>query len=125
MIKMYNKEFDRLIELAPNIATIRVYHKLMKMEPFKGGIVTSKKFIANELKLSSQYVGKVFEWLIKSNFVIKTTLNGQTQFILNKLEESTNDESSKIEHKQENHQPKQEVVRKGGKTITRMMVEGF
>ena len=27
---MYNKEFDRLIELAPNIATIRVYHKLMK-----------------------------------------------------------------------------------------------
>ena len=122
---MYNKEFDRLIELAPNIATIRVYHKLMKMEPFKDGIVTSKKFIADELKLSSQYVGKVFEWLIKSNFVVETTLNGQTQFILNKLEESTNDNSLKIEQKQENNQPKQEIIRKGGKTITRMMVEGF
>ena len=122
---MYNKEFDRLIELAPNIATIRVYHKLMKMEPFKGGIVTSKKFIADELNLSSQYVGKVFEWLIKSNFVIETTLNGQTQFILNKLEESTNNDSAKVEQKQENHQPKQEIIRKGGKTVTRMMVEGF
>ena len=122
---MYNKEFDKLIELALNIATIRVYHKLMKMEPFKGGIVTSKKFIADELKLLSQYLGKVFEWLIKSHFVIETTLNGQTQFILNNLEELVDSNNTKVDHKQENHQPKQEIIRKGGKEITRMMVEDF
>lgn len=122
---MNSKEFDRLIEIAPNIATVRVYHKLMNMEQFKGGVLTSKKFIADELGISAQYIGKVFEWLIKSNFIIETTLNGQSQFILNKLDENFDDNEPKIEQNQKNNESNQEIIQKGGKTITRMIVEGF
>ena len=122
---MYSKELDRLIEMAPNIGTIRLYNKLIKMEQFKGGVMVTRKYLAEELNLSQPYVSDIIRWLIKAEFIKENILNGQTQFILNKLDESTNNDCVKVEHKQENHQPKQEIIKKGGKTITRMMVEGF
>ena len=122
---MYSKELDKLIEIAPNIATIRVYNKLTKMEQFKGGVVTSRKYIADELNLSGQYVCKVFEWLIKAEFIKESSVNGQTQFILNKLEELVDSNIAKIEEATEKAKSKQQSISKGGKTVTRMMVEGF
>ena len=94
---MYSKELDKLIDIAPNIGTIRVFNKLSKMEQFKGGVVVSRKYLAEELNLSQPYVGDIIKWLIKSEFIKETTLNGQTQFILNKLTESEKDDSVKGE----------------------------
>ena len=44
---------------------------------------------------------------------------------LNKLDESIKENSAKEEKLQINKQPKQEVVRKGGKTVIRTMIPDF
>ena len=122
---MYEKELNQLIKLAPNVSTIRIYNMLINMEQFKGGVMVSRKYVAEELNLSIPYTHKIFDWLIKADFIKENQINGYTQIILNKLDESDNKTVEKVEQPKENPQPRQEVVRKGGKTITRMMVEGF
>ena len=122
---MYSKELDRLIEMAPNIGTIRLYNKLSKMEQFKGGVMVTRKYLAEELNLSQPYVGDIIKWLIKAEFIKENILNGQTQFILNKLDESVKENSVKEEKSQISQQTKQEVVRKGGKTVIRTMIPDF
>ena len=119
---MYSKELDKLIEIAPNIGTIRLYNKLSKMEQFKGGVMVTRKYLAEELNLSQPYVGDIIKWLIKAEFIKENILNGQTQFILNKLDESDNKSEEKVEPQQKNSQPKPTVIRKGGKTITRFEI---
>lgn len=122
---MYEKELNQLIKLAPNVSTIRIYNMLINMEQFKGGVLVSRRYVAEELNLSIPYTHKIFDWLIKADFIKENKLNGYTQIILNKLDESDNKTVEKVEQPKENHQPKQEIIKKGGKTITRMMVEGF
>ena len=122
---MYSKELDKLIEIAPNIGTIRLYNKLSKMEQFKGGVMVTRKYLAEELNLSQPYVSDIIRWLIKVEFIKENILNGQTQFILNKLDESVKENSMKEEKPQINQQPKQEVVRKGGKTVISTMIPYF
>ena len=122
---MYSKELDKLIEIAPNIGTIRLYNKLSKMEQFKGGVMVTRKYLAEELNLSQPYVGDIIKWLIKAEFIKENILNGQTQFILNKLDESVKENSVKEEKPKINQQPKQEVVSKGGKTVIRTMIPDF
>ena len=122
---MYEKELNQLIKLAPNVSTIRIYNMLINMEQFKGGVMVSRKYVAEELNLSISYTHKIFDWLIKADFIKENQINGYTQIILNKLDESDNKTVEKVEQPKKNTQPRQEVIRKGGKTITRMMVKGF
>ena len=95
------------------------------MEQLKGGVMVTRKYLAEELNLSQPYVGDIIKWLIKAEFIKENILNGQTQFILNKLDESVKENSVKEEKQQINQQPKQEVVRKGGKTVIRTMIPDF
>ena len=122
---MYEKELNQLIKLAPNVSTIKIYNMLINMEQFKGGILVSRKYVAEELNLSIPYTHKIFDWLIKAEFITETKINGYTQIILNKLDESDNKTVEKVEKPKENHQPKQEIIRKGGKTIVRTMIPDF
>ena len=87
--------------------------------------MVSRRYVTEELNLSIPYTHKIFDWLIKADFIKENQINGYTQIILNKLDESDNKTVEKVEQPKENPQPKQEVIRKDGKTITRMMVEGF
>ena len=122
---MYEKELNQLIKLAPNVSTIRIYNMLINMEQFKGGVMVSRKYVAEELNLSIPYTHKIFDWLIKADFIKENQINGYAQIILNKLDESDNKTVEKVEHPKENHQPRQEVIRKCGKTIIRTMIPDF
>ena len=122
---MYEKELNQLIKLAPNVSTIRIYNMLINMEQFKGGVMVSRKYVAEELNLSISYTHKIFDWLIKADFIKENQINGYTQIILNKLDESDNKTVEKVEQPKENSQPRQEVVRKGGKTVIRTMIPDF
>ena len=123
---MYEKELNQLIKLAPNITTIRVYNMLINMEQFKGGVVVSRKYVSEELNLSIQHTNKAFQWLIKAEFITEKKINGYNQFILNKLEDKVDEKVEKKEETQvKTSQTKQEVVKKGGKTIVRTVVPGF
>ena len=120
---MYDIELNRIIMESKNISVIKVYNKLIHMEQIKGGIISNKKFLADELGLSIQSVCSAIRMLEASGYVTETKFNGQTQFILNHVvsqnpAEKPSEPAEKIE-KQENNQPKPTVIRKGGKTITR------
>ena len=88
---------------------------LINMEQFKGGVLVSRRYVAEELNLSVSHTHKAFDWLIKADFIKENQINGYTQIILNKLDESENKTVEKVEQPKENPQPRQEVVRKGGK----------
>jgi len=125
---MYEEELGQVIMTSSNVMNIKLYYHLTKMKQFEGGIVASRKFIANELNMSAQYTHTAFNWLIENHFITERKFQGQTQFILHKIVEMTNNKPSeqaeKVE-KQENNQPKPTVIRKGGKTITRMEIPDF
>lgn len=121
---MFDEELNRIINDSKNIVIIKVYNKLIRMEKLKGGIISSKKFIADELNISSQSVANAIKWLRGSGYVTETKFQGQTQFILNhvaseKTTEKPTEPAEKVEQPKVNNQPKPTVIRKGGKTITR------
>lgn len=120
--KMYDEELNEIINKASNVVVIKVYNKLIRTEQLKGGIIISKKYIAEELNLSEQSVRNAIRLLKDDGYITETKFQGQTQFILNHL---TKEKPAESVEKVEKPQPKQEVIRKGGKTVTRMMVEGF
>ena len=122
---MYDEELNEIINNASNVVVIKVYNKLIRTEQLKGGIIISKKYIAKELNLSEQSVRNAIRLLKADGYITETKFQGQTQFILNKLDESVKENSVKEEKEQINQQPKQEVVRKGGKTVIRTMIPDF
>ena len=126
---MYEEELGQVIISSANVMNIKLYYHLTKMKQFEGGVVASRKFIADELNMSAQYTHTAFNWLIENHFITKRKFQGQTQFILHKISEMTSNKPAetveKVDQPKENPQPRQEIVRKGGKTITRMIVEGF
>ena len=78
---MFDEELNKIINDSKNIVTIKVYNQLIRMEELKGGIISSKKFIADELNISSQSVANAIKWLKVSGYVTETKFQGQTQFI--------------------------------------------
>ena len=45
---MYEQELNNIINTTNNIVIVKVYNKLIRMEQIKGGIISSKRFIADE-----------------------------------------------------------------------------
>ena len=112
---MYEDKIGELIKNAPTLSVLRVYYQLTTKEQFQGGIYTSKKAIADELGLSSSQATSAFKWLKNNGYITETRISGNTKFIINS-DNQTNNKSI------ENDQPKQEIIKKGGKTITRMEI---
>lgn len=119
---MFDEELNRIINDSKNIVIIKVYNKLIRMEELKGGIISSKKFIADELNISSQSVANAIKWLKGSGYVTETKFQGQTQFILNHVSKKSTEKPAEKLEKPENNQPKPTVIHKGGKTITRFEI---
>ena len=123
---MYSEIISKLIQSTPNVATIRVFDFLIHKNKFEGGVVISRKFIADELKLPGTSVLRAINWLIENKYLTETTSNGFSKFIINVENKQIDEVNSKEKSKEiEKTQPKQEIIRKGGKTITRMMVPDF
>ena len=96
------------------------------MTKFEGGVLINRKFIADELKLPGTSFLRAINWLIENKYLTETTSNGFSKFIINVENKQIDEVNSKEESKEiEKSQPKQEIIRKGGKTITRMMVPDF
>lgn len=126
---MFDEELNQIINDSTNIIIVKVYNKLIRMEQIKGGIFASRNFLAEQLNISNQSVSTALRMLKASGYVTETKFNGQTQFILNHVvsqnpAEKPSEQAEKIE-KQENNQPKPTVIRKGGKTITRIEIPDF
>ena len=117
---MYEQELNNIINTTNNIVIVKVYNKLIRMEQIKGGIISSKRFIADELKISGQSVANAIKWLKGSGYVTETKFQGQTQFILNHV--SSEKPVEKPVEKTEVTKPKPTIVKKGGKTITRFEI---
>ena len=117
---------SKLIQSTPNVATIRVFDFLTHKNQFEGGVVISRKFIADELKLPGTSVLRAINWLLENKYLTETTLNGFSKFIINVENKQIEDVKAKDEPQElEKSQPKQEIIRKGGKTITRKMIPDF
>ena len=121
---MYEEELNQIITESNSIAVIKVYNKLIHMESIKGGVISSKKYIAEELGFPVQTISYAIKLPISSGYITKTTFQGQTQFILNKICEDKKEPEKSAENKIKSP-PNEEIVRKGGKTIIRKMVPGF
>ena len=82
-MKMYSEIISKLIQSTPNVATIRVFDFLIHKNKFEGGVVISRKFIADELKLPGTSVLRAINWLIENKYLTETTSNGFSKFIIN------------------------------------------
>ena len=127
---MYENELNKVINDAKYLSVVKVYNKLIHMEQVQGGIISNKKFLADELGLSIQSVCNAIRMLKASGYLSEIKFNGQMKFILNHLDFEKSDKNDaekvvKVEKSDENIKPRQEIVRKGGKTVTRTMIPGF
>ena len=74
---------SELVNKVPNLATLKVYLQLYKMSKLNnGGVSTTKKAVADELKLSYPIIFSSFKWLKENHYIKETKVNGQTKFIL-------------------------------------------
>ena len=127
---MYENELNKVINDAKYLSVVKVYNKLIHMEQVQGGIISNKKFLADELGLSIQSVCNAIRMLKASGYLSEIKFNGQMKFVLNHLDFEKSDKNDaekvvKVEKSDENIKPRQEIVRKGGKTVTRTMIPGF
>lgn len=124
VIDVYNKIMSKLIRTAPSFNVIKVYDFLITANKFEGGVVGTKQFIADEIQTTLQSVIRSFKWLKNNNYVIETTVNGIPKFIINEniLQNEVKPQNKEVE---EVKQPRHEIIRKGGKTVTRMEIPDF
>ena len=116
---MYRKILDKLIYETPDLPTLRIFHKMTTINPYENNIAVTKQFIANELNIHVSAAFKSFKWLIENNYIAETSVNGIKMYRI--LTDNKPIDGNKTIDKL----PRQKVVSKGGKTVTRMMVEGF
>ena len=120
---MNYKIISKLIQTAPNFTVVKVYDFLVNAEKFNDGVVGTKKYVSDKIKITSTSVIKAFKWLEDNNYITETTVNGIPKFIIN--ENIDFDEVKSKNVNTENNKQNTQIITKGGKTITRMMVEGF
>ena len=114
---MYDEIISKLIHSTPNVTTIKVFDFLIHKNKFEGGVIISRKYIANELKLPNTSVSRSINWLIENNFLTETTSNGFSKFIINnEIDQIKNIKPKNEIPESETPQPKKEIISKGGKT---------
>lgn len=123
---MYNKMMSKVIQNTPNLATVKVFDFLLNEPKFDGGVFTTKRFVAGRLNITMPTIIHSFQWLIDNHFITESSRNGIPKFIINENFDSYEQNNPKPKDvKSENPQPKPTVVRKGGKTVTRMEIPDF
>ena len=70
---VYRETFENFLMVAPDFTTAKVFGVLMTQQKFEGGINTTKKAIADRIKVSYRSVVTAFKWL-KEHGYVKFTL---------------------------------------------------
>ena len=82
-VLVYRKTYRDLLLGVTNPSILRVFGLLMTKQDFERGINTTKKAVADELKISYDSVMVAFKWLKENGYVKERKVNGQTEFLLN------------------------------------------
>ena len=80
---VYRDSFMNFLLNSPDFVTAKVFGSLMTKQKFDSGIKITKKFIADELKVSYRSVMNAFKWLKENGYVKEHKVNGITEFLLN------------------------------------------
>ena len=80
---VYRDAFEDFLLNAPDFTTAKVFGVLMTQQKFEGGINTTKKAVADKIKISYRSVMTAFNWLKKHGYIRERKVNGQTEFLLN------------------------------------------
>lgn len=81
---VYRDAYENFLLKAPDFTTAKVFGILMTQQKFdEGGINTTKKAVADRIKISYQSVMSAFKWLKENNYIKERKVNGQTEFLLN------------------------------------------
>ena len=80
---VYRDSFMNFLKQTTNPSVLRVFGSLMTKQEFDRGINTTKKAIADELKVSYDSVMVAFKWLKEHGYVKERKVRGQTEFLLN------------------------------------------
>ena len=116
-------ELEKIANTVPNLATLRIYLHLLNLPKYDGGVYTTKFAMCDELQLSNPVVYSAFKWLKENNYIIETKVKCQTKFLINS-------NPGEVANTQKVDTPEvskhtSTVIRKGGKTITRMEIPDF
>ena len=80
---VYREPFMDFLLRTPDFVTTKVFGSLMTKQEFDRGIGTTKKAIADELKVSYRSVMTAFKWLKENGYIKERKVRGQTEFLLN------------------------------------------
>ena len=80
---VYSNAFENFLLNAPDFTTAKVFGVLMTQQKFEGGINTTKKAVADRIKISYRSVVTAFKWLKEHGYIKERKINGQTEFLLN------------------------------------------
>ena len=80
---VYRESFTDFLLSVPDFITLKVFGLLMTKQEFTNGARTTKKAIADELRVSYRSIMVAFKWLKENGYVKEHKVNGQTEFLLN------------------------------------------
>lgn len=81
---MYRTAMNQLLldKKAPN-SVVRVFCLLCNMQTYDNAVLCSRKYIKDMLGMSRKTVYTCLTYLIEHSFIMETTVNGNTAFIIN------------------------------------------
>lgn len=81
---VYKQAMDRLLHdsEAPESA-LKVFIKLCTMQTFEHAVVASRTFLMNDLKTTRKTLWKSLSYLKEHAYIMETTINGHSAFIIN------------------------------------------
>lgn len=81
---VYKQAMDRLLHdsAAPESA-LKVFMKLCTMQTFESAVVVSRTFLMNDLKTTRKTLWKALSYLKEHAYIMETTINGHSAFIIN------------------------------------------
>ena len=80
---VYEDAIMNLAQETTNPSVLRVFMSLMSKQEFLRGARTTKKAIAEELRISYDSVMVAFKWLKENGYIKERKVSGQTEFLLN------------------------------------------
>lgn len=82
-IVFYKKALVSLVDVVPNLATFRIYMYLCGKQTFETYVMTTPKAIADKLNLSIKTVRESLKWLERSNYIMRSKLEGNYAILIN------------------------------------------
>ena len=82
-IVFYKKPLKELAKSDADLSAIKIYLWLSGKQTFENYVMTTRKNIQEELKLSKSTVQRALKWLVNNGYLIIANVEGNTGFLLN------------------------------------------